>query len=399
MKFYPTEPPRVFETGRSHIIQLKDCARIELEPDEQVTFVTKSGAEYDVARKNWGFYATPSLNGRLQRFGLRALLVESPGEKFYVFLVERGCEERMQQYLESEGHRIISWMDTGDALKRLDTAVEAESCLCGSRNFHGVFVYTAPPEGEIRFRFSSSAGYNRKVIRCGNCGHFLSIHEMNEGALYSGEYVNSTYSQDGLRKAFERITALPPEKSDNAGRVQRVLEFAGSYLTGPSRENRRPSILDIGSGLCVFLFRMKSAGWTCTALDPDQRAVEHATNVAGVEAVHGDFKKTRELGSHDAVSFNKVLEHVADPVSMLAKSALHLRPGGFVYVEVPDGEMAVADGPGREEFFIDHRHIFSAASLAHLALKAGFQLIHLERLREPSAKYTLRAFLRPALEK
>jgi hypothetical protein len=60
---------------------------------------------------------------------------------------------------------------------------------------------------------------------------------------------------------------------------------------------------------------------------------------------------------------------------------------------VPDGEAAAADGPGREEFFIEHWHAYSASSLALTAERAGFRLEELERLREPSTKFTLRAFL------
>jgi hypothetical protein len=99
------------------------------------------------------------------------------------------------------------------------------------------------------------------------------------------------------------------------------------------------------------------------------------------------------LGRFDVVTFNKVLEHVTDPVSMLARSAQHLCEDGFVYIELPDGEAALAEGPQRQEFFIDHWHVFSAASLALLATRAGFRLQALERLHEPSGKYTLRAFL------
>jgi len=84
-------------------------------------------------------------------------------------------------------------------------------------------------------------------------------------------------------------------------------------------------------------------------------------------------------------------------VAMLAKASAHVKPGGFVYVEVPDGEAAVIDGPGREEFFIDHWHVFSVASLALLVAQAGFAVRVLERLREPSGKYTLRAFMVPSV--
>lgn len=120
MRFEVIDPPRVFEVGRSEILQLKDCAHIELEADEQVTFVTESGAEYDVARKSWGFYATPSLNGRLKNFGLRAVLVKSAGVRFYVFLVERDKEADFWRYLDVEGHTIVCWLDSDAELEALE---------------------------------------------------------------------------------------------------------------------------------------------------------------------------------------------------------------------------------------------------------------------------------------
>jgi 2-polyprenyl-3-methyl-5-hydroxy-6-metoxy-1,4-benzoquinol methylase len=275
----------------------------------------------------------------------------------------------------------------------MEIAPPAACLLCGGQGFVKVFTYHAPPQGEVRFSFSSVAEYLREVYRCGRCGHFVSLHNMEEGALYAGDYVTANYGEETLRKAFERITSLDPAKSDNVGRVRRIVEFARTWLTQPEREKRAPTMLDVGSGLCVFLHRMKAEGWDGTALDPDERAVRHARQVVGVRSIQADFLQANDLGQYDAVSFNKVLEHVRNPAAMLARAAMFLRPGGFVYVEVPDGEAAAADGPGREEFFIDHHHVFSMASLALLSVRAGFRVRALERLQEPSTKYTLRAFL------
>lgn len=264
------------------------------------------------------------------------------------------------------------------------------ACPCKGRHLRRVFEYHTPPAGEVPYPFAKDQPYWREVCHCTLCGHFVSRHHLDEGPLYSGQYVNATYGDlDGILLSHARVMALPPEKSDNAGRVQKVLAFAAHYW-GP---RPAPAILDVGSGLCVFLTRMKAAGWSCTALDPDPRAVRHAQENVGVQALCGDFMALDLRPHFDAVSFNKVLEHVADPVAMLARAKVCLAPGGFVYVEVPDGEAAVVEGPGREEFFIDHPHIFSSASLALLVGRAGFELRLLERLREPSSKFTLRAFL------
>ena len=124
MKFHPVSPPRIYEVGRSVIVHMKDCGRVHLEPDEQLTFQTESGAEYDLARKDWGYYATPSLNGRLQDFGLRAVMVKNLIGRFFVLLVERGKEPLFDQYVAVEELQIVTWMDNANNLEFLERALE-----------------------------------------------------------------------------------------------------------------------------------------------------------------------------------------------------------------------------------------------------------------------------------
>ena len=280
-------------------------------------------------------------------------------------------------------------------MKRVDPA--PLRCPCSGACFKRVFAYDAPPTGEIRFQFSAKGDYRREILQCVICEHFVSIHEMDAAALYEGDYVSSNYADErGLAGNFDRINSLPPKKSDNVQRVRRILAFAGEHFPVVAAGSPPRSILDVGSGLGVFLHRMKAAGWDCTALDPDPRAARHAEQRVGIRAVCGDFLRVQDLGVYDVVTFNKVLEHVQDPVQLLAKSRTHLNPAGFVYVEVPDGQVACTKGPDREEFFIDHWHVFSDMSLAAMATRSGFLVKGLERLCEPSGKYTLSAFLVPA---
>jgi len=62
MNIYPQKPARIFKVGKpENKIVMKDCGKIILEPDEQITFTDSSGLEYDVARKDWGFMQRPLL--------------------------------------------------------------------------------------------------------------------------------------------------------------------------------------------------------------------------------------------------------------------------------------------------------------------------------------------------
>lgn len=267
-------------------------------------------------------------------------------------------------------------------------------CPCDGAHCAVRFEYREPPPGEVRFDLGG-AGYRRELRECGACKHLFSAHELPLDNLYSGPYVEATYGARGIGEQFRRINALDPSRSDNAGRVDLVHAFASRHLDGKGVPASPRTVLDVGSGLCVFLHRMKERGWEGTALDPDPRSAEHARNTVGVAAHCGDFFQAGGLGRFHLVSFNKVLEHVLDPVAMLAKAGDYLLPGGLAYIELPDGEGAARAGRDREEFFIDHWHAFSPASLAMLAARAGFDLLLSERLVEPSGKYTLRAFLAP----
>jgi 2-polyprenyl-3-methyl-5-hydroxy-6-metoxy-1,4-benzoquinol methylase len=255
-----------------------------------------------------------------------------------------------------------------------------------------VHVFEEPPPGEVRFDVRGT--YRRELRRCVHDGHVVSVHTMEMAGLYDGAYADATYGADGMRRTFERVLALPRDRSDNAGRIESLLAHAATQIRAAT-----PRLLDVGSGTGVFPYGVQAAGWKVTASDPDERAVRHLREVAGVEAVHADFLTTdlERLGVHDVVTFNKVLEHVIDPVEMLARARSILGPGGFVYVEVPDAEGAAADAAGfdREEFFVDHHHVFTRQSAVLLADAARFRVVELDQLQEPSTKYTLRLFLSP----
>lgn len=123
MKFKKKAKPRKFTVGNLRKFELTDCGSVFLDPDEQLTFVLPSGSEYDVVRKSWGFYAMPSLNGRLQKYGLRTVLVRSTiTGKYFILLVENGKENEFEVYLTQEACVVIVWLDSTancDALREV----------------------------------------------------------------------------------------------------------------------------------------------------------------------------------------------------------------------------------------------------------------------------------------
>jgi hypothetical protein len=125
MQFSPLDPPRKFKvSGAGLKLELSDCGSLELSSDEQITFVTDSGGQYDVTRKSWGFYATPSINGRLKSFGLRGALVVSKFGKIFLMLVEAGKESDFFSYVNADLQNFICWLDNDQEVQKITRLFE-----------------------------------------------------------------------------------------------------------------------------------------------------------------------------------------------------------------------------------------------------------------------------------
>ncbi|WP_420549393.1 class I SAM-dependent methyltransferase [Curvivirga sp.] len=267
-----------------------------------------------------------------------------------------------------------------------DTQQPCAVCNQSDWKFHAFFTHK--PDIEANYGFKE---YQRSLFECKFCGHFENRYggDIDLSSLYEGGYWDSTYA-DKVKSTFDRIMALPSAESDNRGRVGFINDYWQTNSLLPK------TVLDIGAGLAVFPAVMKENGWDVTALDPDPKAAEHAAKNAHVKSVAANFLTDNVDGKYALITLNKVLEHVPDMVAMLRKVQSNLVENGVVYVELPDGEAAIHDKDNvtREEFLVEHYCAFSFTSYSLLANKSGYEVMTLERLVEPSGKYTLRGFLK-----
>lgn len=262
--------------------------------------------------------------------------------------------------------------------------------LCGSSRMEMVQSLTRRPERETDFGIDP-AEYRRDIYLCPVCGVYNNMHNYDFEAIYTKKYNLDTY-KNSLLERYNAVMGLPFEKSDNKHRVRRIADFFGSR--GAGLKGMR--VLDVGSGLGVFLGELVKYGVEGYCLDPDPLSAEHALKNAGVKrAYNGDFLSSDINMKFGLISFNKVLEHIAAPAGFLRKAAGLLVAGGFVYLELPDGKNALAGGElaDREEFYIEHYTIFSEKSVRFLSDSEGFRIAELKCIKEPSDKYTIYAFL------
>lgn len=264
-------------------------------------------------------------------------------------------------------------------------------CSCGESNLKIALYYSKPPKNEL-IKIPKSENYERYYLKCLNCDHYFSENKIKLEDIYQKQYLEDHYGDiESLKVKFDFIMNLPKEKSDNKNRVARIINL----LSGENVLGSR--LLDIGAGIGVFGEEMAKYGWSVDGIELDDMMVEHLNNNTALRAWNINLLSSHEtgLGQFDLVTLNKVLEHVASPLELLKRSVKYLNENGVLYMEVPSTD-AIVEGPEREEFHIDHLHVFSLKSAKELLSRAGLYCFDSGSIIEPSGKYTIYCFGRYA---
>ena len=71
-------------------------------------FLSKNKKEYDFVKKDWGYYATPSINSRLKKFKFLTFLIKNKLTKFlFILVVYKEKMSLFKKYLKKEKLEII----------------------------------------------------------------------------------------------------------------------------------------------------------------------------------------------------------------------------------------------------------------------------------------------------
>lgn len=133
------------------------------------------------------------------------------------------------------------------------------------------------------------------------------------------------------------------EKRENFVGYGKRFRFVKDAITAafPERPRQSVSILDVGCGngsqLALPLARL---GYDLTGIDLDPRSVGRARELAASIPNARFLVETVEnlrAARFDVVVLSEVLEHVADPTSLLCASLTRLQPRGIAIVTVPNG--------------------------------------------------------------
>jgi SAM-dependent methyltransferase len=179
-------------------------------------------------------------------------------------------------------------------------------------------------------------------VRCSSCGLVFVNPQLDQEAVLE-EY--RTAATNDLW--FDVLTSERQQELDRA-KFAEVLDALEPY---------RGKLLDVGCSIGLFLHLAQERGWDVTGLEPAPRAREHARQVYGLEVRDQTLEGTAfPAESFDAVALLSVLEHATEPLALLRECARVLRPGGALYVIVPNVESLACNVLGAEARTFDGRN-------------------------------------------
>ena len=164
------------------------------------------------------------------------------------------------------------------------------------------------------------------------------------------------------QRIYRKLVALTP-----VGRERQRLAVMYLDTTPPGR------VLEVGCGNGQRLTGLRARGWDVQGQEIDSLAGAVARDHFGLPVHLGPISEL--AGGYDAIILNHVIEHVPDPVDILAQCRRLLRDSGTLVLTTPNVASYGHQRFGacwRELDPPRHLHLFTTSNLRQAAQQAGF---------------------------
>lgn len=164
-----------------------------------------------------------------------------------------------------------------------------------------------------------------------------------------------------------------------------------SHLVDLESTLGRPgALLDVGAATGIFMHLARERGWQPTGVELCADRAAEASKEFDVPILVGAFDEINFDGQRfDAISMLDVVEHTFDPLAMVKRAHAVVRPGGAVFIAVPNQQClltvlvntyAQMHGPNAQNLLPRlyvplHLHYFTPRTLTRLVTAAGFKAV------------------------
>lgn len=237
--------------------------------------------------------------------------------------------------------------------------------ICGSNGWINRSVRTEPDKYEKWMGIKNIRKRWRKCLGCGVWHHWRNYPLEDIERIYCDGYRDPKFRGETIDEAFSKVVHIPREKSENDRRINWLIKSSSFGVPG--------TLLDIGSGLGVFPYRMRQFGSKVSCVEYNQDSIALLTGM--------NIKCTKETPDEkfDAVSITHVLEHIETPVEFLTDIGNHLKDDGKLFIEVPDAVEFELLPPIHDDFNSCHTHFYDVPGLIRALGKADFEAIDIHR--------------------
>ncbi len=213
-----------------------------------------------------------------------------------------------------------------------------------------------------------------QIVRCGDCSLVFTLPRLPPEALramYQTEYWRSDAAKD-----FGYTDYLADEPL-----YVKTFRMRGRWI---ARHRPPPGrALDVGCAAGFALTALRELGYDVHGVELSQSMAEVARRRLGADRIHCGVLEEVERdgllgGRFDLVTLFDVIEHVEEPVELLAAARRLLNPGGIVVLETQNVSSLFARLLGvrwQHYKFLEHLYHFDPRTIRALLARAGLELV------------------------
>lgn len=204
------------------------------------------------------------------------------------------------------------------------------------------------------------------LLKCSLCGFIFAGPDAPVGTDYEDDFAQSC-----RHPTYEFVQGR--FRGRNTGKLNALLDKLEPYR----KLNR---IVDVGCSYAYFMKLAKDRGWQPLGVEISDFGVKFSREELGIEMFQGMLEDAKlPDASVDVITSSHVMEHVADPVSLISEMRRILRPGGAVLTVVPTqfrspSYLIANDLPGEGP----PRHVayYSRENYNRLLERQGFDVVY-----------------------